>query len=506
MVSILGQRRAPEGQRSQSHSNYLQRFLQRAPRHATCPIDSLPFDVLEVIFGFGYDLCICDKTGKNSSLSRTDQDCYCRHSFRNTICGVSHDWRQAASAIPRLWTAIQITASTPPNLLAIYLEHSKNFPLDLLMSISHPGTQCKVAPLSEDGLLALMEVVLVHHQRWRQLHIHIGKLMYDLVIPTMLKLGDLHVPNLEVLYVHMPPILLQSDNMFPNLFRGGAPLLHNVELHNCGSPLSHLNASGLTFPSLQSLWIDRATGPLSYLNNFANNSLALTHLTLSNSFAYIPKIDESLYRLVVPALRSLRIHHWTETALILELLFAPLLEVLQIEYLSATEPETADNYIVALQRYTIVQSWGKFPSLRSLRVQVNGECLITGERLRAFLQSFPTITHLTFISRHIDRFVEEFAKLHTEGSAVLLPCLEEMALGDAGGNRGREIHDAVMTLASVRQAAEIPLKSVQIPANGVWAFGHRLPQTYYKHRNMNIDVKIEPLPCSPRFDMVSAWI
>ena len=289
---------------------------------------------------------------------------------------------------------------------------------------------------------------------------------------VMSLLGQPHLgaPMLEVLAIECPfqaGLLSGNGNMYPQPFPCGAPRLRHVQLHRCTFPMTDQ-------PLLQLHSFDVASAPwtLSDLHVLSNVAPQLTHLAVLSSY----KLDahESLR---FPALRTLRIGDYFQNATILQLVEAPLLEVLQIEDMEVQFNVAAGWYVDALTGDGPSGGAGKFPRLRSLRLQMPGapedpSPLIAGARFSELLGLFPSIEHLAFVGLHVHHFVEGLVALHAHAppGEVLLPQLRHLTLGGQaeattlGAHHGVRFFRSVAQLVKARRAAKVPLSKVQVPA------------------------------------------
>ncbi|KAH9936414.1 uncharacterized protein B0H18DRAFT_867915 [Fomitopsis serialis] len=358
-----------------------------------------------------------------------------------------------------------------PTVRRLYLDRSRRRLLDVEIIITmQNGANLSGRPVSQTALRTLVTTIIQELPRWRQ--IHVSTPFPDLLDVVMSLLGqeNLSAPSLEIMAIECP-------------FEAG--LLNNESL-----------------PRLRSFDVASAPWTLSDLHVLSNAAPQLTHLAVTSSY----KLDSHV-SLHFPALRSLRIGDYFQNATILELLEAPQLEVLQIEDMEVQFNVTAGWYVDALRDDGSNGDQGKFPNLRSLRLQMPGSPedpspLIVGQRFSEFLRLFPSIEHLAFVGLHVHQFVRGLAALHShvEPDDVLLPRLTHLTLGGQSepttldGEHGVRFFKSVMHLVKVRRKADAPLRKVQVPAK-VLARDRFLPQKLFMllRSGQRKDVEIEGL-------------
>ncbi|EPT05321.1 hypothetical protein FOMPIDRAFT_1027488 [Fomitopsis schrenkii] len=319
-----------------------------------------------------------------------------------------------------------------------FLDRSRNRPLNVKIVLTmSSGAITRGRPISEWTLRTLMGVVFKALPRWDQLRVSTP--FPDLLMVIMSLLGQPHLraPSLQVLAIECP-------------FQAG--VLKD-------EPLPHLHS------------FDVASAPwtLSDLHVLSNVAPQLTYLAVLSSY----KLDAH-HTLRFPALRTLRIGDYFQNATILQLIEAPQLEVLQIEDMEVQFNVAAGWYVDALKGDGSPGCAGKFPRLRSLRLQMPGSPedpspLIVGERFGEFLRLFPSIEHLAFVGLHVHHFVQGLVALHTHAAPgeVPLPRLKHLTLGGQSElttlneQHGVWFIQSVIQLVKARRTTKIPLSKVQ---------------------------------------------
>ncbi|CCL99715.1 uncharacterized protein FIBRA_01737 [Fibroporia radiculosa] len=375
-----------------------------------------------------------------------------------------------------LWATVRVTAHTPLEALRLQLERSRIRPLDLHIRFE-ASKESLTQPTPVSFALSVLDILLDHLPRWRQLRI--VSPFPKLVGAMLARLGGtgLRAPILEVLEVDCPfhSILLGGNpNGYPRPFPGGAPRLQHIRLDHCGFSLS----ADEPFPQLTSFEIASAPWTLVDLHSLATTSPRLTYLSVRSSYKLEANVE-----LHFPALRFLKIGDYFQNDTILRVLHAPALEVLQIEEMEIEHYSLAGRYIDALRGETYEGTpQGKFPRLRSLRLHMTGRPeepspLIVGARLGEFLGLFPSIVHLAFAGFHVHAFAQGFLELMQAPSVLsspaagVLPRLEHLTLGTDQEHEsaafvngwGPLLFDMVRAIVVARRAAGRPLKKVQVP-------------------------------------------
>lgn len=423
-------------------------------RHVS--IDFLPDEILEAIFLFG-----CDESRCNVCNQEPTEDvprlrrCTCGNPLQDVVVGVSRRWRSVALDCSRLWTTIRVGPSTTPAMISRYLERSRTRPIDL--SIALPVA---ARAISLDSLSDVMDKLLLHLLRWRELHVESPFEDVIRLILTKLAQPALFAVALEVLDVRRPiakMLVPGSKDMYPRPFPGGAPRLRHVHLYRCCFTLS----KGQPLPALRSFAVASAAWTLSDLGPLALSSPLLTHLSIRSSYAFVAHAP-----LHFPALKTLQVGDCYQNDTILRQLHAPNLEELHIEEMEIIRDETAGRYVDALRDGNSMN--GRFPKLRSLKLHISEDSspLILGRRLGPFLTLFPSIKHLILDGCHVRHFLKGLADLHSEvfAAETLLPNLEHIALGSEYGTyvmdnaHSAEYIQDVITLVKARHAAGVPLK------------------------------------------------
>ena len=170
-------------------------------------IDRLPNEILSLIFEFGYFNCEVEK--EPDTL------------FRSLVSQVSQRFRQLGLHTPSLWSVIHLSPSNISRELSqlpIYLERSKEYPLDIRLR----------AFWNTSSSESVMEELHPHSMRWQRLSIvaindHILSFLQHTSAP---RLEHLHISY----YSHH-----QRTALPPDIFHGHLPILSSVYLRNIDS-------------------------------------------------------------------------------------------------------------------------------------------------------------------------------------------------------------------------------------------------------------------------------
>lgn len=438
----------------------------RQPPHDKVTIEHLPVEILEYIFVLAGERVPSDTPDTIRTLYSTGLP------MELIISAVSRRWRAIALKHSKLWSNIKLSSRTTPVALQLYLDRSRSRLLNVeIVFTASTGVTATARPTLDWTLHTLMRVVCQALPRWGQLRISTP--FPDILMAVMSLLGQPHLsaPSLEVLAIECPfqtGMLSGNGNMYPRPFPRGAPRLQHMQLHRCTFPMPEDEP----LPHLHSFDVASAPWTLSDLHILSNVAPQLTHLAVMSSY----KLDahDSLH---FPALRTLRIGDYFQNATILQLVEAPQLEVLQIEDMEVQFNVAAGWYVDALKGDGSSGGAGKFPRLRSLRLQMSDSPedlspLIVGERFSEFLRLFPSIQHLAFVGLHVHHFVQELVALHIHAapSEVPLPMLKHLTLGGQSElstlneQHGVRFFKSVMQLVKSRRVAKTPLSKVQVPA------------------------------------------
>ncbi|KAF6758256.1 hypothetical protein DFP72DRAFT_888521 [Ephemerocybe angulata] len=148
-----------------------------------------------------------------------------------TLSHVCRHWRRFTLALPSLWSVFRYDGShfathrerVPVKRLAVYLERSKQHPVELFFDLDH---------FQEDHLgdwtdvLSMVEQIIPHLQRVRELHVLSFK---DKIDKFLSKLVDASAPLLEALTIRgewQPELMESADSKWsPQIFTGGTPSL-----------------------------------------------------------------------------------------------------------------------------------------------------------------------------------------------------------------------------------------------------------------------------------------
>lgn len=437
----------------------------RQPLHERVTVEHLPVEILEHIF------LLAGEHGPLDARDIAQASLSTAYPVELIVSAVSRRWRTIALNCSRLWTNIRLSSRTTPVALQQFLDRSRNRPLNVKIVLTmSSGAITRGRPISEWTLRTLMGVVFKALPRWDQLRVSTP--FPDLLMVIMSLLGQPHLraPSLQVLAIECPfqaGVLSGNGNMYPKPFPLGTPRLQHVQLHRCTFPMQEDEP----LPHLHSFDVASAPWTLSDLHVLSNVAPQLTYLAVLSSY----KLDAH-HTLRFPALRTLRIGDYFQNATILQLIEAPQLEVLQIEDMEVQFNVAAGWYVDALKGDGSPGCAGKFPRLRSLRLQMPGSPedpspLIVGERFGEFLRLFPSIEHLAFVGLHVHHFVQGLVALHTHAAPgeVPLPRLKHLTLGGQSElttlneQHGVWFIQSVIQLVKARRTTKIPLSKVQVP-------------------------------------------
>lgn len=196
------------------------------------PIDSLPDDVLAIIFEIARDI---PSVYNYHTLPE-------KH-FELVVSQVNRHWRDVALNLAYLWRKIEIKPFQPLELLEAYLTRSSTRLVDIKFTLKQRVRHSKGDPSLQQSLVAL----IAHVHRWRRFSIHTYSYLTMKVIVDAIH--PLTAPNLTHFRVYRFENELQEDasesTFRGSVFTGGAPLLHSVEcigvsMECCWPPLQAL--------------------------------------------------------------------------------------------------------------------------------------------------------------------------------------------------------------------------------------------------------------------------
>ncbi|KAF7982154.1 hypothetical protein HWV62_29909 [Athelia sp. TMB] len=280
------------------------------------PIDTLPNELLAHIFTVGTAL-----SPKEPILSQSHLD------FALLVCTVSRLWRAIAFSSPPLWSRLVFTGSQRAQecCTKVLLPRSGSHPLDIVINCSAQEVR------------RVLDMVLPHSQRWRELSISAWDDEQD--FQHVLKpLRDISVPLLQ----HVE-IKCEEDDGFHGFrtphhacFVLGAPALHSVRLRGlcmgCGPSLTNLNTLRLDSKTI-ALEQEQLETAISASPALRCLQLRLQSFTPSRSSA-----------IKIPSLRELSLnlrgcHHSKHLLWLFATIFAPALECLELVSLNALDIE-----------------------------------------------------------------------------------------------------------------------------------------------------------------------
>ncbi|KAF6758251.1 hypothetical protein DFP72DRAFT_1005990 [Ephemerocybe angulata] len=187
------------------------------------PLFQLPNEVLGVIFRLAQRNSWFDTLRENPGIDTQVR-----------ISHVCKHWRDISLSLLPLWSVFRyrnvksLKHCIPLRRLEIYLERSKDYPLDLWFNLFLDGTfdnaRASVESSSWPQILKLLALILPHIHRIRELHITApdGK-----INDFLSHLQKASAPALEFLTIvgEKKRELFKGSNWSPNIFLGGAPRL-----------------------------------------------------------------------------------------------------------------------------------------------------------------------------------------------------------------------------------------------------------------------------------------
>uniref|UniRef100_A0A8H7XRC6 CP-type G domain-containing protein n=1 Tax=Psilocybe cubensis TaxID=181762 RepID=A0A8H7XRC6_PSICU len=258
-----------------------------------CPIDSIPNELLALIFEFGY----------------LDFEEW-RHSdpeFRETMMQTSRRFRQLTLHTPSLWSVISLSLSNVAEevgRLPFYLERSAQYPLDIRLS----------SFWEQDMTDIVMPLLVAHSKRWKRLSIiatdsYIFSYLNDIPAPIL--------DNLDISYFAHERRISLPQSVFGGEFPKVTYLcLRNIDLNTLKLPLHALKTLEIrgygTWPNLER-----------FTEMLGNGASTLQRLILHVKPGQIanqllPEGSRTHSNIVLPALRKLEIYssEWLSSAIV----------------------------------------------------------------------------------------------------------------------------------------------------------------------------------------------
>ena len=252
------------------------------------------------------------------------------------VCSV---WRKISLNLPTLWTAFKfdsnLSTSAPVEKLEEYRQRSGTQLLELYFHIS--ASDYNGDPDDSEGfttVLDLVETTTAYAHRWRRFTFFIDEPFETDGIWDNIR--NIHAPNLE--YFAMSPIFIDQ------VLVGGAPKLSIFRI-DAGSYLCFLPP----LSNISTLTIQQSPETSKFSFQFFRSILmipTLTNLSIESAmnFGTVSIGDpETLLRVVMPALKTLRIMLGQEILGILSFLDAPFLETLVLRDLDLASVYIGQN-------------------------------------------------------------------------------------------------------------------------------------------------------------------
>ncbi|KDR82058.1 hypothetical protein GALMADRAFT_240520 [Galerina marginata CBS 339.88] len=274
-----------------------------AARNDYAQIHILPVEVLSTIF---------------------QQACHCEERMEIKLSRVCRLWRSITLSSPNLWSTFTYCDSlSEVKRLLIYLERSRNHPVDLLFYIHNGGRFAVVKQL--------LDKAIKHVSRWRRFSLVVHEDSWssrDLFAPLL----DVSAPHLHRFEVSTPANFWYHDKQleydddsthhFRYIFKGGAPLLSDVKLDSI-SWEGFMPLSNMTTLEIQVTDPDACSSPFRYLLHLFD--LPLVNLSLIGEVFEAAKA--STQQVTTTTLKIFRCSNEIVES-ILEHIHAPQLEVL----------------------------------------------------------------------------------------------------------------------------------------------------------------------------------
>jgi hypothetical protein len=254
-----------------------------------------------------------------------------------TLSHVCPQWRNIAMNLPILWTAFKFDnrrrASAPVDKLEEYLVRSRTHLLELYFEIFVSGYE------EADECFKLVEIAIAHARRWRRFTLFIEPIYAP--IGVMDDLQQLNTPNLEYFAMCLADDEHPEnpEGISPSVLIQGAPKLSVIRIDTT----SHLHSLP-PLSNITTLTIQDSPETQEYPYSFhAFRSIlmipTLTNLSIESSTSLDTSSmgnPETLPRIVMPSLKTLRITQDDDILSIISLLDAPLLETLVLHGLDLT--------------------------------------------------------------------------------------------------------------------------------------------------------------------------
>ncbi|KAI0089761.1 hypothetical protein BDY19DRAFT_940694 [Irpex rosettiformis] len=270
------------------------------PFQSTCSSDQLSTEILTYIFKFGVEIFKQPKDSSAETSALTErpefQEFPCAPldtSFQDSVSKVCRRWRYVALNMASLWNYVDFAEGMPYKRSLMYIERSKNAPLDILIHARHNNTD------DRDGkrkinifcLKRAMDIILPHLHRWRSFCFYADDFCRMETLVGML--GSVGAATeLQTLCLHV------SDTGY---HRDGSYYPEEVEASRT------IRIFGGQIPKLRSLWICRAFFSWKLSNIMQSNLVNLTAMHIFRHCAM--SLAEFLNQLqFTPQLRTLELY------------------------------------------------------------------------------------------------------------------------------------------------------------------------------------------------------
>lgn len=184
------------------------------------PVGSIPPEILSAIFETGHRMAIFSDS-YNSDDSEQEELGSSR--FEVVVSHVTTYFRAVAIDNPALWSRIDVSPQLSKDELAVYLDRSKRYPLDLHLYLK-----------DVDDMVSneMVDILFSQMDRWLRFSVESDFERDD--NPVLARLVDSSAPLLEHLSISVadrdPTNISTIVNSYPQTLRGGAPRLSFVRL------------------------------------------------------------------------------------------------------------------------------------------------------------------------------------------------------------------------------------------------------------------------------------
>lgn len=377
------------------------------------------------------------------------------------VSQVTQRWRRISINDPALWKTISIRTSRSTVKLATYLERSRPHPIDVHLQIRQSSHLNQDVRSDIDRIMVLL---LRHSSRLAAFRVTSdSRKGLNAIIP---RLRDLSVPLLHSITLHLLTTderynivehRPDSEHSFYDIFRRSAPLLSTVTLDGIGL--------GSLMPPPHSL----VNLEIRNCHHFSSNSL-LTERQLREVLAASPRLtrlvffdsvlDSSAWQdsslMHMPCLREIELGRLrSHTSGILSHLSAPQLQKLTIRG-QMDEFDILEAFVMAPEITRGNLTYANLWNLSLFDVASNRHVW------DLMFQIFPSITHFTSHTSSSAQFSLLASTLSaSEPDSVPWPDLSVLAVCAQSYDE-----DAMQTLVTTREAAGVPIKSVNLYFSG----------------------------------------